>query len=85
MVEPFEIELSPRLTELVDRLDCFTEEDLILLANITPVTAEAWRKRGEGPAYARAGKRFLYPRTAVAVWLADRVRERKPFEVRGLL
>ena len=85
MVDPIEIDLRPRLTELVDRLDWFTEQDLILLADITLITAEAWRKRGEGPAYARAGKRFLYPRAAVAAWLAGRVRERKPFEARGLL
>ena len=84
-MDPIEIDLSPRLTELVDRLDCLTEQDHILLADITQVTAEMWRKRGEGPAYIRAGKRFLYPRTAVAVWLAGRIRERKPFEARGLL
>ena len=85
MPDPTEIDLSPRLTELVDRLDYFTEEDLLLLVDVTQITAETWRKRGEGPAYARAGTRFLYPRVAVAEWLAARVRERKPFEVRGLL
>jgi hypothetical protein len=67
---------APRLTSLADRLDCFTEHDLLLLAGITPTTAEGWRKRGVGPAYVRAGNRYLYPRNEVAKWLEGRVRER---------
>ncbi len=74
-----------RLTHLVDSLDCLTEEDFRLLANVTPLTMEAWRKRGEGPDYIRAGTRVLYPRTAVAAWLQTRVRSRKAVESKGLL
>jgi hypothetical protein len=74
----------PRLTALVDRLDCFTEEDLLLLADVVPLTAEQWRKRGEGPAYIRVGKRVLYPRAAVEAWLAGRVRERKHIAAEAL-
>jgi hypothetical protein len=77
--------LPARLTVLADRLDCLTEEDLLLLADVTPTTADAWRKRGEGPAYIRAGKRFLYPRAAVAEWLEGRVRERRVLPAKGLL
>lgn len=84
-METIEAVPQPRLTTLVDRLDCFTEQDLLLLADVQPVTAEQWRKRGEGPAYILAGKRFLYPRPAVAEWLAARLRERKPFEAKAAL
>ena len=66
-----------RLTVLAERMDCLTEDDLLLLADVTPTTAETWRKRGEGPGFIRAGKRVLYPRAAVAVWLASRTRERR--------
>lgn len=65
-----------RLTELADRLDYFTEHDMLLLADVKPTTLEQWRKRGEGPAYARAGSRFLYPRSAVVEWLKTRTRDR---------
>ena len=74
-----------RLTELAERVDCFTEPDLLLLADVTALTAESWRKRGEGPAFIRAGKRVLYPRAAVAVWLASRTRERREVDARGML
>lgn len=63
---------------LLERLDCFDEDDLILLTSASPSTLEQWRKRGEGPAYIRAVNRFLYPRKAVVDWLQTRLRERKP-------
>ncbi len=65
-----------RLTVLADRLDYFTEEDLLLLADVTPSTAEVWRKRGQGPTYVLAGNRYLYPRAAVMEWLSRRTRVR---------
>lgn len=65
-----------RLSFLMDRLDCFTEADLLLLTDASPSTLEQWRKRGEGPAYIRAVNRFLYPRKGVADWLQTRLRER---------
>jgi hypothetical protein len=76
---------APRLTVLADRLDCLTEDDIQLLTGVTAMTAEMWRKRGDGPAYIRAGKRFLYPRAGVAEWLAARVHVRKPADGKGLL
>jgi hypothetical protein len=79
------VEAPPSLEAMAERLDCFTEDGLIRLAGITPSTAEAWRKRGEGPAFTRIGNRVLYPRTAVGEWLSARVRERKPVEAKGLL
>lgn len=79
------IEAAPRLIDLADRLDCLTEFDLLLLADITPTTAEAWRKRGEGPGYIRAGNRYLYPRAEVSKWLSGRVRERNGVSGRASL
>ena len=71
-------ESTSRLCELAERLDYFTEADYLLLADITPATAEAHRKRGEGPAYARIGRRYFYPRTKVVEWMNGRVKERVP-------
>lgn len=65
-----------RLQTLADSLDCVTEEDLSLLAGAKLSTLEAWRKRGQGPAYVRMGNRVLYPRKAVAAHLASLTRER---------
>jgi hypothetical protein len=76
-MEATEGERAPRLTVLADRLDYFTEDDLTLLAAVTLSTAEQWRKRREGPAYVRIGKRVMYPRIAVLEWMAHRVRQRK--------
>lgn len=66
-----------RLRALADRLDCLTEEDFQLLADATPGTVEAWRKRNQGPSYIRLGNRYFYPRTAVADFMQSRTRERK--------
>jgi hypothetical protein len=66
-----------RVKELADRLDYLTEEDFQLLAQATPGTVEAWRRRGQGPAYVRLGNRVLYPRKAVAAHLETLTRERK--------
>jgi len=42
----------------------------------TQSTVEAWRKRGQGPAYILLGNRYLYPRKAVAKYLDSITRER---------
>lgn len=67
-----------RLIELAEKLDCFTESDLMLLGKLSHSTVEAWRKRGQGPAYILLGNRYLYPRQAVAEFLQGQVRARKP-------
>lgn len=79
------VEAPPRLSALADRLDCLTEADMIMLADVTPKTLEAWRKRGDGPAYILAGTRYLYPRKAVSEWLETRIHERKPVGAKGML
>ncbi len=65
-----------RLQALAEKLDCLTESDFMLLANATPKTVEAWRKRGQGPSYILLGKRYLYPRKAVSEHLENITRER---------
>ena len=65
-----------RLRKLADSLNCITEADLQLLAEITPSTSEAWRKRGQGPEYIRIGNRVLYPHKAVADYMESRKRTR---------
>lgn len=65
-----------RLRTLADKLDCLTETDVMLLGKLSQSTVEAWRKRGTGPAYILLGNRYLYPRKAVAKYLADATRTR---------
>lgn len=67
--------IDDRIRALANSLDCFTEDDLLLLAGITHGTASAWRKRGTGPAYVLVGNRFLYPRAGLLEFLAGQVRE----------
>lgn len=62
------------LRQMADRLNCFIEEDFEALAGITPLTREAWRKRGTGPAGIRLGNRYLYPHKAVATHLESLTR-----------
>lgn len=66
-----------RLIELAEKLDCMTETDLMLLGKLSHSTVEAWRKRGQGPAYILLGNRYLYPRKAVAEYLDSITRTRK--------
>lgn len=68
-----------RVRGMAESLDCFIEEDFQQLADATPGTVEAWRKRGQGPAYIRLGNRYLYPRKAVAKHLESITRERVDF------
>ena len=65
-----------RLRTLADKLDCLTETDIMLLGKLSQSTVEAWRKRGQGPAYILLGNRYLYPRKAVAKYLDSITRER---------
>lgn len=74
-----------RLRTLADKLDCLLETDVMLLAGVTASTAEAWRKRGTGPAYLMMGNRPLYPRKSVAKFLESRVREPRQVDVKAVL
>lgn len=66
---------DPAVAELARSLDCFTEADLCKLADATPKTAEAWRKRHTGPDYVLIGNTFLYPRESLKEFLQARVRK----------
>ena len=59
---------------LASLLGCMTEQDLCALFAITPGTAEAWRKRRKGPAYALVGNRVLYPTHAVREFMERQIR-----------
>lgn len=74
-----------QVRQMADRLDCLIEEDFQLLAKATPLTVEAWRKRGTGPAYIRLGNRYLYPRKAVSKYLDSITKERTPVAAKGML
>ena len=65
-----------RVRHMAEQLDCLIEEDFQLLTGATSNTVEAWRKRGQGPAYILLGRRYLYPRKAVAKHLESLTRER---------
>jgi hypothetical protein len=65
-----------RIRALAESLDCWLPDDVALLTGVTLNTTEAWRKRGKGPSYVMAGNRILYPRAAVAAFLAAHTRER---------
>lgn len=74
-----------RICQLAAAVDCMSEEDLCLLAGITPKTAETWRKRGRGPDYVLIGNRYLYPRQAVADFVAANRRERRQVPAKAVL
>lgn len=67
--------------DMASRLGYITEEEFLDLAGVTPVTAEAWRKRGQGPEYALLGNKYYYSYDAVAEALAGK--ERKAIGRRG--
>lgn len=74
-----------RLRTLADRLDCFLETDILLLAKTTANTLEAWNKRGTGPEYFMLGNRRLYPRQAFAEFLESKRRMRRTVDVKAVL
>ena len=78
-------EEQDRVRALAQSLDCMTEDDLNLITDTTPSTTETWRKRGKGPAYVLIGNRYLYPRTAVAAFVQDNIRERRASPAKAVL
>lgn len=76
VIQPAAENQLDRLRSIADKLDCLTETDIMLLGKLTQSTVEAWRKRGQGPAYILLGNRYLYPRKAVAKYLDSITRER---------
>lgn len=76
---------AARVRAIADSLDCITDEDFQLIACITPGTAEAWRKRHQGPEYIRFGNRVLYKRTAVREHLETLTKKRFTVSAKGFL
>lgn len=76
---------NEQLRALAQSLDCFTEQDICALCNITPLTLEAWRKRRRGPRYTLLGNRFLYPRAAVREFIESQLRERPALDAKAVL
>lgn len=74
-----------RLRVLADKLDCFIDPDVALLANVAAGTVEAWNKRGTGPEYFMLGNRRLYPRKAFVQFLETKRRERRAIDVKAVL
>jgi hypothetical protein len=66
--------LKTNVQEMASRMGYITEEEFIDLAGITACTAEAWRKRGQGPDYALLGNKYYYSYESVADTLAGKQR-----------
>jgi hypothetical protein len=64
-----------QVRELAASLGCMTREEFELLVSVEDTTADAWRRRGKGPRWIRAGNRVFYPRDAVRQWFESLVRE----------
>lgn len=84
-LQPANESQSDRLRSIADKLDCLTETDIMLLGKLSRSTVEAWRKRGQGPAYILLGNRYLYPREAVAKHLESLVRSRPEIPGKAVL
>jgi hypothetical protein len=68
---------DPRLVRTIaESLDCLTNEDFCAFFKVKPSTAEAWRKRGQGPEYAIVGNATLYPKDGLRKYLQSQVRSR---------
>ena len=65
---------STRVSQLAEKLDCFTEEDFALLNDAKVQTLKSWRSRGEGPPFVKIGNRVLYPVRSAAVWIHGRAK-----------
>ena len=71
--------------ELARSVDCITSAEFRALANITEGTEQAWRKRGQGPAYIRLGTEYYYPIKALAEFMHGRVREHRGVPAKAVL
>lgn len=54
------------------REDYLTTKQAAKLLALSVPTLEHMRQEGRGPAFTKAGRRVLYPRSAVDAWLAER-------------
>ena len=80
-----ELDKEAHNRELARSLGCITDGEFRSLANITPGTEEAWRKRGTGPSFIRLGKSYLYPLKGLAEHLEKLTKTRTAAPQRGTL
>jgi predicted DNA-binding transcriptional regulator AlpA len=59
-------------------LAILTEEELARALGISIQTLVVWRGNGEGPAYAKLGRRVYYPHSAVKEWIGENWQDPKP-------
>jgi len=72
------------LLELAHSLNALVPDEVRTLTGWSDQTLKAYRKRRIGPAYVRFGKHYLYPRSAIADFMARNTRERNSV-AKGLL
>lgn len=68
-------ETSASVREVLRSIGYMSESEFLALCGVTAVTAEGWRKRGEGPAWVRLGNAVFYPVQGVAEVLRAKTRE----------
>ena len=51
--------------------DYLTDTELATELNVSPRTIARWRGMREGPPVTRVGRRVMYRRSSVRIWLAD--------------
>lgn len=73
-----------KLKELAHSLGCLVPSEIQALTGWSESTLEAYRKRGKGPAFVKAGKHYLYPRSGVEEFMAENTRARNT-GAKGLL
>ena len=65
---------SANASDLARAVGCMTESDFCDLMKIAQPTAKTWRKRGQGPAFVRAGRAVLYPVASVSEFIQARAK-----------
>jgi hypothetical protein len=73
-----------KVSQLAARFGMVTEGEFATLCDVQVSTLEAWRKRGKGPDWIRAGSRILYADEAIERWLLERENGR-PSAVKDVL
>jgi hypothetical protein len=55
--------------------DFLSTEELALQLSVTPLTLVRWRMQKTGPPVTRLGRRILYRRSSLQIWLANQERQ----------
>lgn len=49
------------------------EQEAARILQVSPRTLQAWRRKGRGPGYVKAGTKVIYPQVLLEEWLAGRL------------